>query len=309
MKINFPSLFQTSLEKYTYFFIFGNDGSVFERALLFLQKKFSSSLRIKTEADLLNSSFSQVSLFEEASQPFLTFVPHVTDKIITHIDSLQGGHFIFTSEKARAHSKLVTYFSTAPQSLAIAAYASPLLPVEFDFLTQGMALSEVFKKQLFKAYQNDYSGLLSALQKIKLFQDVPESYYELFLKESLSSEDMISFRNSFLLKNLKKAIEAVSCLSSSTLISHLRALTGAFLTLFELSSYRDSSRPLVWQKITSPVFFKDQPLFESALSRWKAEEIRSFLEVLLSLEYHVKQSAWTLPQVSQSLLKPFYQKG
>lgn len=302
-KINFPALFQTPLHKFKHFFIFGNDTTVFERSVSFVQKTLSLPLHVKGESDLLTSSTSQLSLFKEESGSPMTLVPNVTDKVIHHLDHLPEGIFIFTSEKARATSKLVTHFTHSPQSLAIAAYASPLTTSEFEFIVGEINLPESFQGLLFKTYQNDYMGLLCALQKIKLFGEVSEAHYSSFLESQASVEDFTPLRDAFLLKNAKKTAEVFSDLTSADLIAFLRTLTRSFLILFELIPYKNSPKTIPWQKVTPPIFFKDYPLFESALSRWKGEEIQSVLETLLFLEHKVKYAAFMLPQVTQSLLK------
>jgi len=301
-KINFPSLFQTPLNKFNHFFIFGNDAAVFERAISFLQKQFSLPLHIKGETELLNSSSSQLSLFKEDPALSLTLVPHITDKIIHHLDQFREGVFIFTSEKARATSKLVTHFTSASQSLAIAAYASPLTTSEFEFMVGEINLPESFKRFLLKTYQDDYMGLLSSLQKIKLFGEVPEAHYGSFLEDQSSLEGFTPLREAIFLREPKKITEFFSLLTSADLIIFLRGLSRSFLTLFELIPYKNAQQKIPWQQVTPPVFFKDYPLFESALLRWKGEEIQSFLETLLVLEHKIKYASLTLPQVSQSLL-------
>ncbi len=298
-KINFSSLFQTPLHKFTYFFIFGNDPIVFERAISFLQKTFSCPLEIKTEADLLRPSASQASLFNEGPEASLTLVSQVTDKVINH---LSEGIFIFTSTKARATSKLVTHFTSAPRSLAIAAYASPLTTPEFESMIGGMTLDDGFKRDLFKAYQNDYMGLLGELQKIKLFGEVPKAHYESFLGNQSSTEDFTPLREAFLLKNAVKTTALCSTLTTADLIPFLRGLARSFLTLFELMPYKNAPKTIPWQKITPPIFFKDQPLFESALSRWTTAEVQTFLEVLLFLEQKIKYAGFTLPQVLREIV-------
>lgn len=301
-KINFSSLFQTSLNKFNHFFIFGNDLTVFERAIFFIQKNMSSSLHIKTEAELLNTVSSSFSLFKEDSGPSLTLIPQVSDKIIPHLEHLPEGIFIFTSEKARAASKLVTHFTNTPQCLAIGAYASPITTSEFEFIVGELNLPKSFKESLFKAYQNDYRGLLCAVQKIKLFGDVPEAHYGSFLETQSSMDDFSLLRDAFLLKDIKKAAELLSFLSSPDLIAFLRGLSRSFLMLFDLLPYKKSIKTIPWQKLTPPVFFKEVPLFESALLRWQGEEIQSFLETLLFLEHKIKYSSFTPSHVSQDLL-------
>lgn len=301
-KINFPSLFQTSLNKFNHFFIFGNDPTVFERAIFFIQKKVSFPLHIKTEAELLTTSSSPLSLFKEDLGSSLTLVPQITDKIIPHLEQLQEGIFIFTSEKARATSKLVTHFTNTPRCLAIGAYASLITTSEFEFIVGEINLPVSFKDSLFKAYQNDYGGLLCALQKIKLFGECSEAHYESFLESQSSLDDFTPLRDAFLLRDIKKAVELFSLLPPSDLIAFLRGLTRPFLTLFDLLPYKKSPKTIPWQKLTPPVFFKDVPLFESALLRWQGEEIQNFLETLLFLEYKIKYAAFTSPHVSQDLL-------
>src|SRR5947207_1040264 len=145
MKISFPALFKTDVHKCKFFFIYGNDPVVFERIIVFLNKKFACPIEIKLEKELLTDAGGQPSLFETPHHKPLRLVSNVSDKIITHIDQMGEGIFIFTSEKARAQSKLVTYFGGSSQSLAIAAYASPLIPAEFEFLGGDLNLSPSFK--------------------------------------------------------------------------------------------------------------------------------------------------------------------
>jgi len=302
MKINFPALFHTPLQKVNFFFIFGNDAIVFERAVSYLQKKLALPLHIKAEEALLKAGASQLSLFETLSSSSLTLTS-VTDKILTHVDQLKEGPFIFTSEKARAQSKLVTYFTQSSRALAIAAYASPLTTSEFEFLVGEMSLPVAFKGLLFKAYQNDYMGLLGALEKIKLYGEIPETAYPAFLDASPSSDGAALLLQAFLLRNVKKATEALSSLNSSDAVLSCRSLNRTFQTLFDLMPFKASPQTISWQKLTPPIFFKDQPLYESALSKWRLQEIQSLLETLLSLERRIKFSGLTLSQMSHELLR------
>ncbi|OJW53906.1 MAG: hypothetical protein BGO67_07510 [Alphaproteobacteria bacterium 41-28] len=303
MKINFPSLFQTPLHKYNVFFIFGNDPIVFERTISFLRKKLVSSLHIKTEEDLITNSSSQPSLFEDQTHtPSLTLVSQVTDKILKTMDQMKNGLYILTSEKARAQSKLVATFSQSSISLAIAAYASPLTTSEFEFLVGEMNLPVSFKGILFKAYQNDYMGLLSVLEKIKLYGDVPETQYGFFLEASSSSEELTPLIHAFLLKDREKAALFFSSVTSFDSIPFLRNLSRSFQTVFELMPFKGTSKPISWQTLTFPVFFKDQPLYQTALSLWHPGEVRVFLETLLDLERQVKFLGLTYSQMQNKLL-------
>jgi DNA polymerase III delta subunit len=301
MKINFSSLFQTPVEKYNFFFIYGNDKIVFERAISFLQKRFSCPLTLKTEEDLLKKTSSQPSLFDDKGASSLTLVSPITDKSLKCLDDLKDGVYIFTSEKARAQSKLVSYFSDSRTSLAIAAYASPITTSEFEFLAQGMDMPASFKGLLFKAYQNDYMGLLTTLEKIKLYGDVPEAEYASFLTAS-SSDELTPLLHAFLLKDKKKAVETFSYVNASEAISFLRSLTRTFQTLFDLMPFQRTPKSIVWMKLSPPVFFKDQPLYEAALSRWQMGDVQRFLETLLNLERQVKFSAAPFSSVRQMLL-------
>ncbi|MBA3812936.1 MAG: hypothetical protein H0X26_00355 [Alphaproteobacteria bacterium] len=303
MKANFSSLFKTPIEKYRYFFIYGNDLTVFDRIILFLARKTSSSLDIKTEKELLTHSFSQPSLFETPQDNPLYLVSNVTDKILTHLDQLEEGTFIFTSEKARAQSKLVTHFSASPVSLAMAAYASPLMTAEFEFLAGDLNLAIPFKGLLFKAYQNDYMGLLAAFEKIKLYGDVPESAYASFLESSTPSDDLQALIHPFLLKNLKTISTSLATISATDLILVLRSLQRSFQTLHELMPYKNKPDAITWMKLTPPIFFKDQPIYQAALSKWSIEQIKALLESLLQLEYKVKYERLSLSQLSQELMK------
>lgn len=301
MKINFPALFQTPLHKYKIFLIFGNDPTVFERAQFFLQKKLSLSPKTLAENELGSAISFQPSLFESPEERSLYLIFNASDKILSHLDHLKGGVYIFTSEKARAQSKLVLHFTKALDALAIGAYASPLTVQEFEFLTEEMSLSPTVKGQLFKAYQNDYRGLLNTLAQLRLYgNDVPDSSHAFFLNPSSSEEFMFPIHG-FLGRDLKKATETTSHLISTDLIPFLRALTRSFLTLLELMPFKGSSTPIGWHSLRVPVFFKDQPLFETALKKWNKEDVSIFLKNLLELEYKIKYSGYTASHVISSL--------
>lgn len=305
MKANFSSLFKTPLNNYKFFFIYGNDPIVFDRIVFFLTRKTSSSINIKSEKELLASSLPQSSLFEHTQTKPLYLVANVTDKILTHLDQLGTGTYIFTSEKARAQSKLVTHFSTSPLSLAIAAYASPITASEFEFLAGELDIPVSFKGLLFKAYQNDYMGLLAAFEKIKIYGDVPEAAYSSFLESSSQSDDLPPLVQPLLLKDLKIASEILLAMNPADLILVLRSLLRSFQTLHDLMPYKNSPSSIVWQKLTPPVFFKDQPIFQAALSRWSLEQVDGLLKTLLQLEYKVKYEKLSLSQASQELIKKF----
>lgn len=303
MKSNFPTLFKSPIEKYKYFFIYGNDLVVFDRIILFLTRKLASSFDIITEKDLLANSFAQPSLFDVTPQNSLKLVFNVTDKVISHCDGQGDSIFILTSEKARAQSKLVTHFSASPHSLAIAAYASPLTTAEFEFLAGDLQIPAPFKGQLFKTYQNDYLGLLAAFEKIKLYGDVPESAYASFLTPSTISDDLGPLIHPFLLRDPKTISKALFHTSASDLILVIRSLLRSFQTLYDLMPYKGRAESINWFKLTPPVFFKDQPVYQTALSRWSLGQVREFLESLLQLEYKVKYEKLTLSQAAQELMR------
>lgn len=305
MKANFSSLFNTPVNKYKFFFIYGNDTTVFDRIIFFLNKKFSSSLEITSEKELLASSSTQLSLFEKDKDKNICLVFNVSDKILTHIDQLGDEIFIFTSEKARAQSKLVTYFTNSSVSLAIAAYSSPITTSEFEFLVGDLDIAVSFKGQLFKAFQNDYMGLLATLEKIKLYGDVSEADYASFLESHTAEDELKLLIHSFLLKNVKKVSEILLSVNPVEIIPLLRTLTRSFQTLYELMPFKKTPSNIAWLKLQSPVFFKDQPIYQTALSRWSLEEVKCLLETLLHLEYKIKYESFTLPQVSQKLMGHF----
>lgn len=302
MKITFPALFKADINKYKFFFIYGNDLVVFERIITFINKNFSYSIEEKSEKDLLAESGLQRSLFEENELKSLSLVPNVSDKIMNHLEQLREGIYLFTSEKARAQSKLVTYFGNSSKSLAISAYASPLIPAEFEFLVGDLNLPSAFKGSLFKAYQNDYMGLLDGLEKIKLYGDVPESMYASFLEPHPMEDDLKALVHSLLLKNLKKVSEQLLTVNASDSITLLRTLIHSFQILHSMMPFKQKPQAIPWQNLPSPVFFKDQPIYQSALSHWSVEQVVSFLETLLNLEYKVKYERLTLSQVSQELI-------
>jgi DNA polymerase III delta subunit len=302
MKINFPTLFQTSLNKYKVFFIFGNDPIVRERAILFIQKQFALPLKIQADTDISKAFPDQISLFEDQALPFLTLVHNVTDKILGCLPQLREGVFIFTSEKARAGSKLVNHFTADANSLAIAAYEAPLIQREFHALIQGMDLAPPFQESLFKSYLNNFHGFLATLEKIKLFGDISPEQQELFLESPTSSADLAPLLEAFLVKDSKRAAQAINALASDETIAVLRALSRSFMTLFDLTRFREAKMAINWQKLSPPVFFKEQPLFEAALLKWKPKEIQDFLKTLLFLEEKVKYSSYGSSQVGQALL-------
>lgn len=302
MKINFSALFQAPLHKYTIFFIYGNEPTVFDRALSFLQKRLSLSLQVMSEEDILHSVVSPPSLFSADEVKALILIPQVTDKILKHLDSLKSGPYILTSDKARSKSKLVSHFSDSPTSLAISAYASPLLTSEFDFLVGEMNLPGSFKGLLFKAYQNDPMGLLATLEKIKMYGEVPEDQYDPFLENHSSCDDLSPVIHSFLTKDLKKARAAFSQVTPTDIIPLCRNLSRSFQTLFDLVPFQKNPKSIPWMTLSPPVFFKEQPLFEIALTRWKPNEIKDFLACLLDLEKQVKFSKIPFPHICQQLL-------
>jgi DNA polymerase III delta subunit len=301
MKINFPSLFQTPLQKYKFFLIYGNDEEVFERTLFFLQRKLGANFVTKIEEELRTTSYQQISLFQE-NVPSITLVPNVTDKVLPLLESLKEGIYVFTSQKARAQSKLVTFFSQSSTSLAIAAYAAPLSSSEFEFLTHEMNLPASFKGSLFKAYQSDCGGLLSTLDKIRLYGDLQEEDYSHFLHPSPLHEESGQLIHAFLLKNIKEALAGFSKVNKTELIPLLRGLSRSFQTLLNLLSIKAAGKVISWTTLTPPIFFKEQPLYERALSQWKEKEVLRFLETLLSAEQDVKFSALSFTALERRLL-------
>lgn len=301
MKINFPSLFQTPLQKYKFFLIYGNDEEVFERTLFFLQRKLGANFVTKTEEELRNTSYQQISLFQE-NLSSLTLVPNVTDKLLPLLESLKEGFYVFTSQKARAQSKLVTFFSQSSTSLAIAAYAAPLSTSEFEFLTHEINLPVSFKGNLFKAYQSDCEGLLSALDKIRLYGDLQKEDYSHFLHPSPLHEESGQLIHAFLLKNVKEALAGFSKVNKTELIPLLRGLSRSFQTLLNLLSIKAAGKVISWTTLTPPIFFKEQPLYERALFLWKEKEVIRFLETLLSAEQDIKFSALSFTALERRLL-------
>lgn len=300
MKINFQALFQTPLTKVRFFFIYGNEPSVFERVIAHVHKRTSSVLKIREEADILTKPFSQPSLFGDQEGPSLTLTPRVTDKILKVLDQLEG-IYIFTSEKARAKSKLVMAFSEMPNALAIPAYASPMTPAEFKFLIQDLSLPPAFSELLFKGYQNDYHGLIETLAKIKLYGDVSSVDPDLFLTTNSDHGDISRVQKVFLLKDSKQALEGCSRIPASDYIPMLRALGRTFLTLLDLVSLQKTNKPILWHTLSPPVFFKEQPFYERALKLWKKEEIQGMVETLLDLEGRLKFSGATPSIISHIL--------
>ncbi|MDI9638179.1 hypothetical protein QM565_20875 [Geitlerinema splendidum] len=301
MKINFPALFQTPLQKYNLFLIYGNDEEVFERTLLFLQKKFIATFESKTEEELRNTPQPKLSLFEN-SLPSLTLISNVTDKVIPLLDHLKEGIYVFTSQKARAQSKLVTFFSGSTTSIAIAAYTAPISSSEFEFLTQGLQLPVSFQMNLFKVYQNDWRGLLGVLDKMRLFGDLGEEEYSFFLQSSPSHDESGLLTQAFLLKNVKEALICFSMINKTELIPLLRSLSRSFQTLLNLLLIKARGKAIPWTTLTPPIFFKEQPLYERALSRWKEKEVLHFLETLLTAEQDIKFSALGFTALERRLL-------
>ena len=302
MKINFPTLFQTPLETYRFFFIFGNDLEIFERSISFLTKTLKKKLKEGDEKNIDSLSLAQPSLFEATNESPLFYIPNVSDKILKSIDSLKEGHFIFTSQKARAKSKLVTHFTNSRESLAIAAYAAPISTSEFAFLAQGMDIPESFKPLLLKAYQNDYMGFLSVLEKICLYGDVSEDKYESFLTASSNGDDMKPLLEGLLLRNKEKTVSVLSLLTPTEMISFLRTLSRSFQILLELKEQIKTNHTPNWFKLTTPVFFKDQSTYESALKLWTPQALLSGLKTLLNLENKIKYEGISAAIVKETLL-------
>lgn len=302
MKINFSNLFQVDLEKYSHYFIYGNDKGVFERALSFLERSFSLEKEVRTEKEFLASPEKSPSLFQEASNRSLVHIPQVTDALLTHLAPASENIFVFMSEKARAQSKLVAHFAKAPRSLAIAAYSSPLILGEFQSMMAPFSLSPEHKQILFKAYQHNYTGLMTLSGYLELLGTEEPPPLALLLASSEGSEESASLLKGVLLRDGAHMTQVLSTVLPGDLIFSLRMLGRAFLTLLEVIPHRSSPKAIPWQSLSTPVFFKDVPLFEKAISCWHPQEISSFLERLLFLEKNIKYAEWGNSQVSQSLL-------
>ena len=302
MKINFSSLFVTPLDKYRFFFIFGNDSSIFSRATLYIEQKLSASITTKSEGHILETTQTPPSLFSDhASSKKIILVPNVTDKIIKKIESMNDGIYIFSSDKARAKSKLVTYFSQNPHSLAISFYDSPISTSEFEFLVHGRNIPDEMKGLLLKAYQNDYMGLCSALNKIQLFGEISEDQYEQFLSPSDTNIDNTSIIHGFLLKDIKMVSSNLFLYNPANIILLLRSMSRSFQSLYALLPYKNQPSMISWNRISPAVFFKEQNMYVEALKRWNAKEIQNILNELLTLEYQFKFSTVPLSKVYQSL--------
>lgn len=237
---------------------------------------------------MLSESFSQLSLFQDSRGEGISLVYNVSDKVITTLETRDSGTFIFTSTKARAQSKLVTCFGNSPQALAIAAYASPVTSAEFEELVGDLSISSPFQKLLLQTYQNDYMRLLAALEKIKLYGEVPEEVYPQFLESYSAEEDYSHLIHALLLKNLKGATSFLSSLTTAEFIPFVRSLIRAFQTLYELLPFQASPQNITWMKLSTPVFFKDQPTYQAALTRWNAKTLQEALQTLLVLECRIK---------------------
>ncbi len=304
MKINFPSLFLTPLDKYRFFFIFGNDSSIFDRAISYIEKRLSASLTTQSERQFLESTHASPSLFSDHSPSKKIFlVSNVTEKVIKKTENVDDGIFIFTSDKARSKSKLVTFFSQASNSLAISFYDSPISTSEFEFLVGEKNIPNGMKGPLLKAYQNDHMGLSSALDKIHLFGEVTEGQYEHFLTPSGVSDDNASVIHGFLLKDLQKVTSYLYSYNSTNIVLLLRSMGRVFQSLYALLPYQNQPQAVTWNSVYPAIFFKDQQVYLGALNKWKAKEIQSFLDTLLDLERQYKFSTASLSKIHQSLLR------
>lgn len=220
----------------------------------FCKKKFIATFESKTEEELRNTPQPKLSLFEN-SLPSLTLISNVTDKVIPLLDHLKEGIYVFTSQKARAQSKLVTFFSGSTTSIAIAAYTAPISSSEFEFLTQGLQLPVSFQMNLFKVYQNDWRGLLGVLDKMRLFGDLGEEEYSFFLQSSPSHDESGLLTQAFLLKNVKEALICFSMINKTELIPLLRSLSRSFQTLLNLLLIKARGKAIPWTTLTPPIFF------------------------------------------------------
>lgn len=302
MKIAFPALFQAPLERYTSYLIYGNDPSVMERALTFIQKRLALPQKVRTEAELLKAPLEAPSLFEDTPQRQLILVPHVTDKLLQHIEGLSQDVFVFMSEKARSQSKLVTYFGQAPHMLAISAYATPLLAPEFKALTEDLPFSAAFKQEMFKAYHQDYGALLNAIELLKLLGEGEEEVARGLLTASSLSQETHSLLEAVLCRDPQKLAVLLPGIPSGDFILVLRLFMRSFLTLLEIIPYKGNPQAIQWRALSSPIFFKDQPFFERALSRWPTKDILAFMDHLLALERRVKFTQLPPSHFSRDLL-------
>lgn len=304
MKINFSALFTTPLDRFDTFFIFGNDSSIFHRAISYIQKKRDGSLSLKSEVDILGSVQEPPSLFaSQVPTQRITLVTNVSDKVINNLPSQEGLTYIFTSDKARAKSKLVTHFSQCPRSLAISFYDSPISTSEFAFLVGERSVPEGLQRLLHKAYQNDYIGLCSALDKIELFGEVSENQYSFFLTPSEADDESSQLVRGLLMKNPKLILPQLSVLNSSNVVLFLRSVNRTFQSLYALLPFQRKIASIPWNRISPPIFFKEQSVFEQALHKWQPKEIKQLLQLLLKMESQHKYSMISLSELQQNLLR------
>ena len=284
MKINFDKLFSTSLESNRVFLVFGNDRSVIERSILYLKQIKGPTLEITEKEYLEQSVIDTPSLFEDFNTN-TTIITAATDKSLKKFKaSTDTQTYIFTSESLRTTSSFVKFVQSMPDGMTIGCYEAPLLRTEFNFYLKQFNLSQEQLNLIFQAYSNQPDEFYNFTKLLGLSYDssCPDLINQLMKSKVLPHSDNQTL---LFINNQPKAIAHELPLPTELYIPTLRSIVRSLLTLYELKIIHYQK-----DRLSKPLFFKDQPHYLTAARKASSESIKSRYENLLQTEKAIKST-------------------
>lgn len=284
MKINFDKLFSTSLESTRIFLVFGNDSSVIQRALFYLKNTKTSVLEITEKQFIDLPALGTPSLFEDLSQS-TRLITGATDKSLKKIKTLSGTEsYIFTSQTLRTTSSFVKFVQSLPEGLAIGCYESPLLRPELNFYLKEFNLLPDQLNAIYKAFANQPDEFYNFSKLLALSYDSSNTD---IISQLIKTKEQPDSDNHTLLfiNNVKRLIAQEFPLPKEQYITTLRSVLRGLVTLYELKAVNYQK-----DKLSKPLFFKDQAHYLAAARKDSLKTIKSRYEKLLQTEKSIKSS-------------------
>jgi hypothetical protein len=284
MKINFDKLFSTNLESARVFLVFGNDASVIQRALLYLKEIKISVLEI-TEKDFIDlPALGTPSLFEDFNKD-IKLITGTTEKSLKKFKTLSDTEtYIFTSQTLRTTSSFVKYVQSLPDGLAIGCYEAPLLRTELNFYLKEFSLPQEQLSAIYHAFTHQPDEFYNFTKLLALLHGSsgPDDISKLINTKEIPDSDNQTL---LFINNLKKSIAHEFPLPAEQYITVLRSIIRGLLTLYELKAINYQK-----DKLTKPLFFKDQAHYLTAARKDSSRTIKSRYEKLLLTEKAIKSS-------------------
>lgn len=284
MKINFDKLFSTNLDSTRIFLVFGNDPSVIQRALLYI-KGLRTSVHEITENEFIDlPPVATPSLFEDLNRN-TKFIMGATDKSLKKLKTISGTEtYIFTSQTLRTTSSFVKYVQSLPGGLAIGCYEAPLLRPELNFYLKEFNLLQDQLNTIYKTFSNQPDEFYNFTKLLALSYDPSnaDTINQLLKTKGLPDSDNHTL---LFINNVKKLIAQELPLPNEQYITTLRSVLRGLLTLYELKAINYQK-----EKLSKPLFFKDQAHYLAAARKDSLKTIMSRCEKLLQTEKAIKST-------------------